>query len=119
MSSTLHQPHWPKVAARCCLLSLNSAQAETWTITDAAHPLNVPPGVRFIRLDDQFGLEAQLLAHFSPTLREPACLIAALRKRPLWDAYAVANRMRRKGLRQSSQKFAQGQVAIRARDADG
>lgn len=88
MSSTLHQPHWPKVAARCCLLSL-SAQAETWTITDAAHPLNVLLGVRFIRLDDQLRLEAQLLAHVSPTLREPACLIATLRKRPLWAPVVV------------------------------
>lgn len=60
MSSTLHQPRWPNVAALCCLLALNSAQAETWAVTDAAHPLNVPAGVRLIRLDDQQRLEAQL-----------------------------------------------------------
>lgn len=60
MFSPLHQPRWPNVVALCCLLVLSSAQAETWAITDSAHPLNVPPGVRLIRLDDQQRLEEQL-----------------------------------------------------------
>lgn len=54
---TLH-PSWPVLLG--FLATVSNVQAETWAITDAAHPLNVPPGVRLIRLDDQLRLEAQL-----------------------------------------------------------
>lgn len=55
-----HQHFWPAVAVIGVLASVSHVQAETWAITDAAHPLNVPAGVRLIRLDDQQRLEAQL-----------------------------------------------------------
>ncbi|WP_044275483.1 TIGR03757 family integrating conjugative element protein [Pseudomonas fluorescens] len=37
-----------------------TAHAETWVITDQAHPVSVPTGVRIIRLDDQRRLEELL-----------------------------------------------------------
>jgi len=37
-----------------------TAHAETWVITDQAHPVSVPTGVRIIRLDDQQRLEELL-----------------------------------------------------------
>lgn len=54
------QHYWPAAALLGVLASVSSVQAETWAITDSAHPLNVPTGVRLIRLDDQQRLEAQL-----------------------------------------------------------
>lgn len=52
------QHSWPVLLG--FLATVSNVQAETWAITDSAHPLNVPPGVRLIRLDDQLRLEAQL-----------------------------------------------------------
>ncbi|PAU66579.1 integrating conjugative element protein [Pseudomonas sp. PIC25] len=37
-----------------------TAQAETWVVTDQAHPVNAPAGVRVILLDEQQRLEEQL-----------------------------------------------------------
>ncbi|TKK05219.1 TIGR03757 family integrating conjugative element protein [Pseudomonas fluorescens] len=37
-----------------------TAHAETWVITDQAHPVSAPTGVRIIRLDDQQRLEELL-----------------------------------------------------------
>lgn len=37
-----------------------SARAEAWAVTDSAHPLSAPPGVRLIQLDAGERLEAQL-----------------------------------------------------------
>lgn len=54
------QPYWPAAALLGILASVSNVQAETWAITDSSHPLNVPPGVRVIRLDDQQRLEEQL-----------------------------------------------------------
>lgn len=54
------QHYWPAAALLGVLASVSIVQAETWAITDSAHPLNVPTGVRLIRLDDQQRLEAQL-----------------------------------------------------------
>lgn len=54
------QQYWPAAALLGILASVSSVQAETWAITDSAHPLNVPTGVRLIRLDDQQRLEEQL-----------------------------------------------------------
>ncbi|WP_016971169.1 TIGR03757 family integrating conjugative element protein [Pseudomonas tolaasii] len=41
------------------LMSLG-VQAETWVITDQAHPVSAPSGTRTILLDDQLRLEEQL-----------------------------------------------------------
>jgi integrating conjugative element protein (TIGR03757 family) len=42
-------------------LATGTAHAETWAITDAAHPLtSVPADVRVIKLDDQQRIEEQL-----------------------------------------------------------
>lgn len=54
------QPYWPAAALFGVLASVSNVQAETWAITDSAHTLNVPTGVRLIRLDDQQRLEEQL-----------------------------------------------------------
>lgn len=54
------QPYWPAAVLFGVLASVSNVQAETWAITDSSHPLNVPPGVRLIRLDDQQRLEEQL-----------------------------------------------------------
>ncbi|MFV3383589.1 MULTISPECIES: DUF1525 domain-containing protein [Pseudomonas] len=54
------QPYWPAAALFGVLASVSNVQAETWAITDSSHPLNVPPGVRLIRLDDQQRLEEHL-----------------------------------------------------------
>lgn len=42
------------------LLFSTLAQAETWVVTDQAHPVNAPVGVRVILLDEQRLLEEQL-----------------------------------------------------------
>lgn len=53
----------PQPSSRAVLLLLvalanGTAHAETWAITDAAHPLSsVPAGVRIIKLDDQKRIE--------------------------------------------------------------
>lgn len=54
------QPYWPAAVLFGVLASVSNVQAETWAITDSSHPLNIPPGVRLIRLDDQQRLEEQL-----------------------------------------------------------
>ncbi|MFC2973809.1 TIGR03757 family integrating conjugative element protein [Azotobacter bryophylli] len=55
-----------------------SARAEAWAITDSAHPLSLPPGVRLIQLDAGERLEAKLSAGL-PT--DPAQAALALRQR--------------------------------------
>ncbi|MBA6132656.1 TIGR03757 family integrating conjugative element protein [Pseudomonas juntendi] len=48
-------------------LATGTAHAETWAITDAAHPLtSVPADVRVIKLDDQQRIEAQLSRKLPP-----------------------------------------------------
>lgn len=49
---------WPLPLA--ALFIAATAQAETWVITDQAHPVNAPLGVRVILLDEQQRLEEQL-----------------------------------------------------------
>lgn len=55
-----------------------SARAEAWAVTDSAHPLSVPPGVRLIQLDAGERLEAQLSAGLST---DPAQAAIALQSR--------------------------------------
>jgi integrating conjugative element protein (TIGR03757 family) len=59
----IHKPsrttkHWLAFMAFTFLSA--TAHAETWVITDQAHPVSVPTGVRIIRLDDQQRLEELL-----------------------------------------------------------
>lgn len=59
----IHKPsrttkHW--LASMALTLLSATAHAETWVITDQAHPVSVPTGVRIIRLDDQQRLEELL-----------------------------------------------------------
>lgn len=59
----IHKPsrttkHWLAFMALTFLSA--TAHAETWVITDQAHPVSVPTGVRIIRLDDQQRLEELL-----------------------------------------------------------
>lgn len=49
---------WPTPLAALFLAA--TAQAETWVVTDQAHPVNAPLGVRVILLDEQQRLEEQL-----------------------------------------------------------
>lgn len=56
-----------------------AARAETWAVTDRAHPLPVLLGVRLIQLDTVERLEAQLSAG---RLADPAQVAHALRPHP-------------------------------------
>lgn len=49
---------WPLPLAATLFCTLS--QGETWVITDQAHPVNAPVGVRVILLDEQQRLEEQL-----------------------------------------------------------
>lgn len=55
-----------------------AARAEAWAVTDSAHPLSVPPGIRLIQLDAGERLEAQLSAGLST---DPAQAALAFRQR--------------------------------------
>jgi integrating conjugative element protein (TIGR03757 family) len=55
-----------------------AARAEAWAVTDSAHPLSLPPGVRLIQLDAGERLEVQLSAGLST---DPAQAALALRSR--------------------------------------
>lgn len=55
-----------------------AARAEAWAVTDSAHPLSLPPGVRLIQLDAGERLEAQLSAGLST---DPTQAALALRQR--------------------------------------
>ncbi len=54
-------------------LATGTAYAETWAITDAAHPLtSVPADVRVIKLDDQQRIEEQLSRKLPPNPHQAA-----------------------------------------------
>lgn len=54
-------------------LATGTAHAETWAITDAAHPLtSVPADVRVIKLDDQQRIEEQLSRKLPPNPHQAA-----------------------------------------------
>ncbi|WP_119736984.1 TIGR03757 family integrating conjugative element protein [Pseudomonas sp. Larv2_ips] len=58
------------------LLFLSTAShAETWVITDQAHPVSAPTGVRIIRLDDQQRLEELLSRQLSADPRQAEATI--------------------------------------------
>jgi integrating conjugative element protein (TIGR03757 family) len=58
--------------------TVTAARAEAWAVTDSAHPLSVPPGVRLIQLDAGERLEVQLSARLST---DPAQAAIAFRQR--------------------------------------
>lgn len=51
------------------------AQAETWVITNQAHPVSAPADVRTIRLDDQRRLEEQLTGQLPADPRQAEAAI--------------------------------------------
>lgn len=64
-------------------LATGTAHAETWAITDAAHPLTaVPAGVRVIKLDDQQRIEAQLSQKLPPNPHQAALAARHLMSTP-------------------------------------
>lgn len=65
--------HW-LVSLPILFISL-SAQAETWVITDQAHPVSAPAGVRTISLDDQQRLEEQLTGQLPADPRQAEATI--------------------------------------------
>ncbi|QXI31199.1 TIGR03757 family integrating conjugative element protein [Pseudomonas vanderleydeniana] len=60
----------PGLLRRCSplvlLACLTPCLAETWVITDSAHPVEVPAGVRLIHLDRLDQLEVALFENLSP-----------------------------------------------------
>ncbi len=68
-----YQSSWRPATAILAALFTNSLNAETWAITDSAHPLRfVPPGVRVIKLDEQQFIEEQLSQHLPRDPRQAA-----------------------------------------------
>lgn len=53
---------WRATAVLCGAIAAGAAHAETWVVTDSAHPVNLPVGasVRLIQLDEQLRLEEQI-----------------------------------------------------------
>lgn len=53
---------WRAVAVLCGAIVTVTSHAETWVITDSAHPVTLPAGagIRLIQLDEQQHLEEQL-----------------------------------------------------------
>lgn len=64
---------WPLSLA--AILFSTIAQAETWVITDQAHPVNAPVGVRIILLDEQQRLEEQLSRSLPTDPRQAATAV--------------------------------------------
>ncbi|SFY32004.1 integrating conjugative element protein, PFL_4709 family [Azotobacter vinelandii] len=69
----------PRKTAGLCVFvamaAITSAQAETWVVTDRAHPVTLPAGVRLIQLDEQQRLE-DLLSRSLPDDPEQAARAA-------------------------------------------
>ncbi|EEZ3328991.1 MULTISPECIES: TIGR03757 family integrating conjugative element protein [Pseudomonas] len=68
---------WRAVAVLCGAIASATSHAETWVITDSAHPVNLPAGVgiRLIQLDEQHRLEEQL-SHLLPANPQMAAVAA-------------------------------------------
>lgn len=64
---------WPLPLA--ALLFSTLAQGETWVVTDQAHPVNAPVGVRVILLDEQQRLEEQLSRSLPADPRQAATAV--------------------------------------------
>lgn len=68
-----YQSSWRPATAILAALFTNSLNAETWAITDSAHPLSfVPSDVRVIKLDEQQFIEEQLSQHLPRDPRQAA-----------------------------------------------
>lgn len=64
-------------------LATGTAHAETWAITDAAHPLtSVPADVRVIKLDDQQRIEEQLSRKLPSNPHQAALAVTELMGTP-------------------------------------
>jgi integrating conjugative element protein (TIGR03757 family) len=64
-------------------LATGTAHAETWAITDSAHPLtSVPADVRVIKLDDQQRIEEQLSRELPPNPHQAALAARRLMSTP-------------------------------------
>lgn len=65
-------------------LASSTAHAETWAITDAAHPLtSVPADVRVIKLDEQHRIEEQLSRKLPPNPHQAALAARQLMGTPV------------------------------------
>lgn len=64
---------WPLPLA--ALFIAATAQAETWVVTDQAHPMNAPADVRVILLDEQQRLEEQLSRSLPSDPRQAAAAV--------------------------------------------
>ncbi|MFC6298161.1 TIGR03757 family integrating conjugative element protein [Pseudomonas sp. CCM 7893] len=64
-----------KLLLTSLLAASTAVQAETWVITNQAHPVSAPAGVRTIRLDDQQRLEEQLTAQLPADPRQAEATI--------------------------------------------
>lgn len=64
---------WPLPLA--ALLFSTLAQGETWVVTDQAHPVSAPVGVRVILLDEQQRLEEQLSRSLPADPRQAATAV--------------------------------------------
>lgn len=82
-------PPWPAVPVLAFALATGGAHAETWAVTDTAHPLtSVPAGARVIKLDDQQRIEEELSKKLPPNPHQ-----AALSARQLMNTPAGAELM--------------------------
>ncbi|POF86399.1 integrating conjugative element protein [Pseudomonas putida] len=64
-------------------MATGTAHAETWAITDSAHPLtSVPADVRVIKLDDQQRIEEQLSRELPPNPHQAALAARRLMSTP-------------------------------------
>ncbi|MDU9402585.1 TIGR03757 family integrating conjugative element protein [Pseudomonas sp. zfem004] len=76
-------PTWRAVSALALALASGTVHAETWAVTDSAHPLTaVPAGVRVIQLDDQQRIEAQLSQKLPPNPHQAALAARQLMSSP-------------------------------------
>lgn len=64
------------------LLTPIVAQAETWAITDQAHPVSAPSGTRIILVDDQQRLEERLSHQLPADPRQAATTIQSFLATP-------------------------------------
>lgn len=74
---------WQALPLFVVALASGTVHAETWAVTDSAHPLTaVPAGVRVIKLDDQQRIEAQLSQKLPPNPHQAALAARHLMSTP-------------------------------------
>lgn len=91
----LHPQSWRTAIFLVVALANGTAHAETWAITDTAHPLSaVPTDVRVIKLDEQQHIEEQLSKKLPPNPHQAALAARQLMGTPagamLMEQLAVA-----------------------------